>query len=230
VDRLGRRTPQPHPPRWEYSTGWAFTDREQAAVEQADRMGLWQPATDAHGHARDNAFVADLTGLLGDLSAWPAHHKVIARKEPLHPRYLKDASPYELDKNMRYQTFATNTRRGQAQFLDARHRKHARVEPKIRDQKASGMRLLPSRELPVNTAWLAATAIACDLRAWLQLLALDGDLTKATPKTLRYRILHVPARLVRGQRRRRLRLPASWPWADAIVRAFQRIQALPRPT
>jgi hypothetical protein len=138
----GRRSPTF---RWEYSTGWAFTDREQAAVELADRLGLWQPATDAHGHARNNAFVADLTGLLGDLSAWPAHHKVIARKEPLHPRYAKDASPYELDKGMRYQTFATNTRRGQPQFLDARHRKHARVEPRIRDQKAAGMRLLPAR-------------------------------------------------------------------------------------
>ena len=223
----GRRSPTF---RWEYSTGWAFTEREQAAVELADRRGLWQPATDADGNAREDAFVADLTGLLGDLSAWPAHHRVIARKEPLHPRHVKDASPYELDKGRRYQTFATNTRRAQAQFLDARHRKHARVEPKIRDQKASGMRLLPSREMPVNTAWLAATAIACDLRAWLQLLALDGELAKATPKTLRYRILHVPARLVRGQRRRRLKIPRTWPWTDAIVRAFHRIQALPRPT
>ncbi|MDJ0347668.1 IS1380 family transposase, partial [Streptomyces sp. H10-C2] len=223
----GRRSPTF---RWEYSVGWAFTAREQAAVEQADRLGLWEQATDAQGEAREDAFVADLTGLLGDLTAWPKHHKVIARKEPLHPRYVKDASPYEISKEMRYQTFATNTRRGHAQFLDARHRKHARVEPKIRDQKATGMRLLPSREMPVNAAWLTATAIACDLRAWLQLLALDGDLAKATPKTLRYRILHVPARLVRGQRRRRLRLPASWPWADAIVHAFQRIQALPRPT
>ncbi|WP_405009077.1 hypothetical protein [Kitasatospora sp. NBC_01539] len=52
----------------------------------------------------------------------------------------------------------------------------------------------------------------------------------ATPKPLRYRILHVPARLVRGQRRRRLKIPSTWPWADAIVRAFTRIQALARPT
>ena len=85
---------------------------------------------------------------------------MIARKEPLHPRYNKDASPHELDKGMRYQTFATNTRIGQAQFLDARHRKHARVEPKTRDQEASVMRLLPSRELPVNTAWPTATVKA----------------------------------------------------------------------
>ncbi|WP_043465270.1 IS1380 family transposase [Kitasatospora sp. MBT66] len=216
--------------RWEYSIGWSFTEREQAAIETVDRLGLWQPATGEGGQAREDAFVADITGLLGDLTGWPQRHRVIARKEPLHPRYLKDASAYETTKQARYQTFATNSRRRQIAHLDARHRKHARVEPKIRDQKASGMGLLPSREMNVNAAWLTATAIAADLRAWLQLLALDGENAKATPKTLRYRILHVPARLVRGQRKRHLKLPATWPWAAAILRAFTRILALPHPT
>ncbi|MBB4941789.1 hypothetical protein FHR32_006166 [Streptosporangium album] len=216
--------------RWEYSVGWAFTERERAAVELVDVHDLWQSATGPGGRPRQDAFVADITGLLGDLSAWPPGHRVIVRKEPLHPRYERDASPYAKNKGMRYQTFATNTARGQIAFLDARHRKHARIEPKIHDRKASGMGLLPSRELQVNTAWLMATALACDLRAWLQLLALDGDLVKATPKTLRYRLLHVPARLVCGQRRRRLKIPGTWPWANAIVRAFARIQALPHPT
>ena len=41
------------------------------------------------------------------------------------------------------------------------------------------------------------------LLAWLKLLALDGDLAKAEPKTLRYRVLHAAARLVRGGRQRR---------------------------
>ncbi|MGW0632918.1 hypothetical protein ACWCQN_36180 [Streptomyces sp. NPDC001984] len=62
------------------------------------------------------------------------------------------------------------------------------------------------------------------------MLALDGEEAKATPKTVRYRILHVPARLVRGQRKRRLQLPETWPWATAIITAFQRILALPYPT
>ncbi|MEV6212018.1 transposase [Kitasatospora sp. NPDC051914] len=150
--------------RWEYSAGWAVAEREQAAIEIVDRKDLWQPATGERGQAREDAFVADITGLLGDLTAWPKGHRVIARKEPLHPRYVKDASAYEITKQARYQTFATNSRRGQIAFLDARHRKRARVEPKIRDQKASGMGLLPSREMTVNAAWLTATAIACDLR------------------------------------------------------------------
>ena len=31
------------------------------------------------------------------------------------------------------------------------------------------------------------------LLAWLKLLALDGDLARAEPKTLRYRVLHAAA-------------------------------------
>ena len=66
------------------------------------------------------------------------------------------------------------------------------------------------------------------LLAWLKLLALDGDLAKAEPKTLRYRVLHAAARLVRGGRRRRLKIAATWPWAEAITAAWQRISALPQ--
>ena len=73
-------------------------------------------------------------------------------------------------------------------------------------------------------------AIAADLVAWLQLLALDDDLAKAEPKLLRFRMLHVPARLTRSGRRRRLRLPRNWPWAGQIAQAFRRIMIIPAPT
>ncbi len=69
---------------------------------------------------------------------------------------------------------------------------------------------------------------ACILLAWLKLLALDGDLAKAEPKTLRYRVLHAAARLVRGGRRRSLKIAAAWPWAEAITAAWQQIDALPQ--
>jgi hypothetical protein len=41
---------------------------------------------------------------------------------------------------------------------------------------------------------------------------------------------HAAAQLTRGSRRRRLRIPATWPWARAIAAAWQRITALPGTT
>jgi hypothetical protein len=164
------------------------------------------------------------------MSTWPDGHRVFVRREPLHPRYVKDASAYEIEHGVRLQTFATNTPGRRPAWLDCRHRTHARVETKIRDSKAESLNRFPSRHMRINQAWLAVTALACDLRNWLQLLACDGEMAKATPKTLRYRFLHVPAALARGQRRRRLKIPRTWPWAREIVTAFRRLLALPHPT
>jgi len=49
---------------------------------------------------------------------------------------------------------------------------------------------------------------------------------KMAQDKLRYRILHAAARLVRGGRRRQLKIAATWPWADAITQAWTRIAAL----
>lgn len=221
---------------WEYSTGWTFTQREMEAVLALDAlaeqsgMSPWEAAVDASGHTRQDATVAEITGLLGDLTTWPKGHRVFVRREPLHPRYAKDASAYELKHDVRLQAFATNTPGRQAAWLDCRHRTHARVESKIRDSKAESLSRFPSRLMKINQAWLAVTALACDLRAWLQLLALDGEMARATPKTLRYRFLHVPAVIVRGQRKRWLKIPRTWPWVEEIVAAFGRLMVLPRPT
>ncbi len=87
---------------------------------------------------------------------------------------------------------------------------------------------MPSRNCQVNKAWCQAASIASDLLAWLRLLALDGDLAKVEPKTLRYRILHTAERIVKGQRRRYLRIPAQWPWARDITEAFTQIMTVPR--
>jgi hypothetical protein len=39
--------------------------------------------------------------------------------------------------------------------------------------------------------------------------------------------LHVAGKLTRHARRVTLHLPADWPWAGAIMRAFKRLAALP---
>lgn len=102
----------------------------------------------------------------------------------------------------------------------------------IRHAKDSGLGRFPSREFEINRVWLMLVQIAADLTAWTRLLALTGDaksLAACEPKALRYRFLHVPARLTHSARRRRLRIPESWPWAAAIVAVFANIAAIPQP-
>jgi hypothetical protein len=95
----------------------------------------------------------------------------------------------------------------------------------IRTGKDTGLGHFPSHGYGLNASWLDAAMTGCILLAWLKLLALDGDLAKAEPKTLRYRLLHAAARLVRGGRRRTLKIAAAWPWSGDIVTAWQRIHA-----
>jgi len=71
-----------------------------------------------------------------------------------------------------------------------------------------------------------AASISADLIAWLRLLALPPGLKACEPKALRYRFLQVPARLTHSSRRRHLRFPRTWPWANEIVAAFTAIRAL----
>jgi hypothetical protein len=213
--------------RVEYSVG--FPTKNAALTSAISRLPTraWTPALTAEGEVREHAEVAEVTGLL-DLTGWPEGMRVILRRE--HPHPGAQLSLFEAHDGYRYQAFATNTRVGQLALLEARHRAHARVEDRIRAAKDTGLGRLPSREYTINQAWIQIVAVAADLVAWLQLLALDGDLAKAEPKLLRFKMLHVPARLSRGARRRRLRIPAHWPWADQIVDAFRRIMIIPAPT
>ena len=242
-----------------YSVGWALGERERTAIGKVPD-GAWSIAIDAQGTLRERsaddacgyarcahhecwieeASIAELTSLLregpgGDhLDGWPQGMRVFARRERPHPG--AQLSLFEAADGWRYSLWATNlpgdTRgwRGQPAYVDAAHRVHARVEDFMRTGKDTGLGHLPSKDMQVNAAWMTASMIACTLLAWLRLLALDGDLAKAEPKTLRYRVLHAAARLVRGGRRKTLKIAATWPWAEAIITAWQLVQAIPHPT
>lgn len=215
----------------EYSVGFSITEKIRDAIDLVPKE-IWTPASDADGGIREGGDVAELTGLIDPavLAMWPEQMRVIVRRERPHPG--AQLSLFEERDGWRYQAFVTNTEVGQLAFLEARHRAHARVEDRIRHAKDSGLGRFPSREFAINQAWLMATQIAADLTAWTRLLALTGDadvLAACEPKALRYRFLHVPARLTHSARRRRLRIPESWPWATAIVAVFANIAAIPQP-
>ena len=214
--------------RLEYSVGYAVTEKIRDAIRLVPKH-VWTAATDADGGVRDGGDVAELTGLL-DLSSWPNGMRIIVRRE--RPHQGAQLPLFEEADGWRYQATATNTTTGQLAFLEARHRAHARVEDRIRHAKDTGLNRFPSKEFTINQAWLMTTQIAADLMAWTRLRALTGDaatLASCEPKALRYRLLHVPARLIHSARRRRLTIPKTWPWAAAIVAVFANIAKTPKP-
>ena len=214
----------------EFSVGWALTAREHAAIA-ALPASAWTPAIDVEGDPREGAAVTELGGLLpaGALRDYPAGTRIIVRRERPHPGAQLDL--IETRDGWRYTCFATDTPAGQYAFLDARHRAHARVEDRIRTGKDTGIGRFPSNRFAINQAWLTCALIGIDLLAWTQTLLLHDqrDLARAEPKTLRYRLLHVAARLVHGGRRQRLKIDRNWRWAHALAVAFERLHALPTP-
>jgi Transposase DDE domain group 1 len=149
--------------------------------------------------------------------------RMIARKERPHPGAQLRITDID---GHRFTCFATSTRGGQLADLELRHRRRARCEDRIRCAKDTGLRNLPMKGFAHNQVWCEIAALACDLLAWMAMLALAGPGRGREPKRLRLRLFSAAGRPVRGSRRLRLRLSARWPWAPDLTTAFSRLQAL----
>ncbi|WP_238072504.1 IS1380 family transposase [Rhodococcus zopfii] len=211
--------------RLSYSVGFGLTDTHAEAIDLVPETA-WTPAYNADGQVRDDAWVTEITDML-DLSSWPKGMRVIVRKERPHP----GAQLRFTDRDgLRLTAFVTNTRRGQLPDLELRHRRRARCEDRIRAAKATGLQNLPLHGFEQNRIWLALVQLACELVAWMQMLALtDGPARRWEPKRLRLRLLSIAGRIARHARRVRLRLAASAPDVDVLVAGLNRLAALPAP-
>ena len=209
-----------------FSFGYAVDARVQAAVETLNEGGCWYPAIESGVGLRDGAWVAEATDLV-QMSGWPAGTRVILRKERPHPGAQLRFTDSD---GLRVTAFITDTPPGvvpgQLGGLELRHRQHARVEDRIRQAKATGLRNLPCHRAEANAAWLEIIMAATDLVSWSKLIGFVGqpDLAKCEIGTFRYRVLHVAARITRGARQIRLRIDATWRWANAISQAWQRLR------
>jgi len=195
--------------RLAYSVGFTITTDIQDAI-LAIPARAWTPAYDADRQVRPGARVAEITGML-DLAAWPKGMRVIVRKERPHPGAQLRFTDID---GHRFTCFATSTQGGQLPDLELRHRRRARCEDRIRCAKDTGLRNLPLHGYAQNKIWCEIVALACELLAWTQLLALTGPARRWEPRRLRLRIFSAAGRIAR------------WPWAGEITAGIARLQVL----
>lgn len=210
-----------HRRRVQYSAGFVLTDDIVAALGNLGDHD-WLPARDAGGKPRPGAWVAEVTGLV-DLSCWPPGMRLVVRKERPHPGAQLRFTDHD---GLRLTAFVTNTRGGDLPALELRHRRRARCEDRIRAAKDTGARNLPFHSFAANRIWVAIVALAMEVTAWMQTLALPNHPARRwEAKTLRLRLFSIPARLTRHARRLHLRLPAHNPFTGLALTAFTRLAA-----
>ena len=205
-----------------FSFGYDLTEAVRAAIPQLP-ADAWVPALDPDGTERENGEVAEITDSV-DLSTWPEGSRLIVRRERPHPGAQLTFTDHD---GYRFQAILTDQDDQDIATIERRHRRRAHVEDRIRDDKDTGLAKLPFKEFALNDVWVEVVMLAHDLIVWTQTLLLEGELAKAQPKRLRYRLLHVAARLAFSGRRARLHLQRTWPWATELATAFQRLKALP---
>lgn len=202
----------------EFSLGYQIDERVRDGVTWVP-AGCWHPAVDADGTCRDGAEVVELTDLV-NLDTWPAGTRLIVRRERPHPG--AQLSLFDTVEGFRHTAFITNTAGYDIAALECRQRQRARAENVIRDAKATGLANLPFNDLVNNDVWMQLCFCANDLLAWAQAIGCVGQLRRATPKTIRHRLLHVAARITPTGRR--LRLDRHWPWTTALLDAITRVR------
>jgi hypothetical protein len=127
----------------------------------------------------------------------------------------------------RYHPFFTNTD-APVEQADITHRHHAIIETVFADLIDGPLAHLPSGRFGANSAWVLCAAIAHNLLHAAGVLAGDQH-TRARGSTLRHRIVTVPARLARPQRRPILHLRTHWPWSKYWLALWHNTIGRPPP-
>ena len=216
---------------WSVAYSFGFDLDERAGARLGRCAAGWEAALDPAGLAREDAQVAELTGLLregadGDrLAGRPADMRILVRREKIE--HATQFVTVRADQRLPLPAQSLRATPKCAYKLRKSGPRPRRVEGFIGCGKDTGLARWSSHSFAINTAWVTAVARAIDLLSWMRLLLSDGPLAKAEPATLRYRLLHAAARLVKHARYLILRVPETWPWAQEFAAAVNRVRAFP---
>lgn len=174
------------------------------------------------GELISDAQVAEVTYTAFATTKAPVTARLVVRR-------VKDQNRLaELFPVWRHHPFFTNTTETTVE-ADITHRRHPVIETTFADLINGALAHLPSGRFGANCAWAICAGITHNLlRAAAAALA-GGRLTTARGATLRTRIINIPARLARPQRKPVLYLPAHWPWAQPWNQLWTNVANGPAP-
>ena len=239
-----------------YSVGWVLTGREKDAIRLVPEQA-WEIAVDGRGEVRERRADGACAGMdcgpslldrgsarhradqpaalrsgRGSAGEWPATTPVFAREPPHRGAKL---SLLENEDGWRYTLWVTNLPEKTMGWRGSRL--HRRGAPDPRPRRRRDPHREGHRHRPVPVPRLQGEPGVADRRDDrpdpAHLAQAPGPRRRpceSRTENAAVQVLHAAARLVHGGRRRRLKIAANWPWAEAITRAWQRIHALPQPT
>jgi hypothetical protein len=141
---------------------------------------------------------------------------------------LTDRAQRRLWPDWRHHAFLTDLV-GATADVDAFHRRHAEVELAIRDLKeGAGLEHVPSGQFFANGAWLCCAVLAHNLLRWSVTLGRRSPIDELiVSRTVRTRLIAIPARLVNRAGTPTLRGPLHWPWAGWFTSRLAALRTLP---
>ncbi len=202
----------------EFSIGYAIGQRVRDGICLIQDQD-WVPAIDSNGEPRPGAEVVELTEFV-NLDAWPVGTRLIVRRERPHPG--AQLTLFDTIEGMRHTAFITDTEGSDIAGLELRQRQRARAENVIRDTKACGLANLPFDCIVNNDIWMRLCFAANDLLCWARRIGCQGHLAKATPKTIRRRLLSIAGAITPTGRR--LHLDTRWPWTTQLLEAIHHVR------
>lgn len=208
------------------NVGFAVAAKSNAQIHGAismiaDDESRWCEGVSQDGEVVPHLMVAEVTDLV-DLSAWPEGTRLIIRREPLHQGCQRSLFP-----SLEYRFWGHYTDQlGNPVSLDVEMRAHAHVENNIFRLQESGLLRFPFSDFDANNAWLFLVRMAADLVRWFQLLCCSSEFATALPKSLRFKLWHTPARIVRTAGADVVRIIDGWPSTNELLRIYERIPCI----
>lgn len=205
----------------QFSVSYAIPVVKDSLVHRITDKKNWQAALDQDGYEREDAWVVNATDAIG-LSDYPKGTNLYLRAEPLHPGARATLLDHE---GHRLTAFLCNSPRWDAQELDARHRRRARCENRIKTLKNTGLDKLPFQSFAANQAWASIASLGMNMVTWMNLIAVPTghEATSWDIKRWRYRVFATAGKIITRARRRILLLPSAAPETSMIIAIIDRI-------